>query len=72
MAGIGRSTRYIAKLKKIVKAEIPAGDPAHLELVKDIARVEPTCWRWKRPSCASWRRWRAASIRDRMLRIARP
>jgi alkylation response protein AidB-like acyl-CoA dehydrogenase len=40
MAGIGRSTRYIDKLKKIVKAEIPADDPAHLEFVKDIARVE--------------------------------
>jgi alkylation response protein AidB-like acyl-CoA dehydrogenase len=40
MAGIGRSTRYIDKLKKIVKAEIPADDPAHLEFVKEIARVE--------------------------------
>ena len=40
MAGIGRSTRYIEKLKKIVKAEIPADDPAHLEFVRDIARVE--------------------------------
>ena len=40
MAGIGRSTRYIDKLKKIVKAEIPADDPAHLEFIKDIARIE--------------------------------
>jgi alkylation response protein AidB-like acyl-CoA dehydrogenase len=40
MAGIGRSTRYIEKLKKIVRAEIPANDPEHLEFVKDIARVE--------------------------------
>src|SRR5262252_5881376 len=29
MAGIGRSTRYIERLKKIVKAEIPEDDPAH-------------------------------------------
>src|SRR6201996_3584782 len=40
MAGIGRSTRYIEKLKKIAKAEIPEDDPARLEFVKDIARVE--------------------------------
>src|SRR5216684_1673541 len=40
MAGIGRSTRYINRLKRIVKAEIPADDPAHLEFVRDIARVE--------------------------------
>jgi alkylation response protein AidB-like acyl-CoA dehydrogenase len=40
MAGIGRSTRYLDKLKKIVKAEIPADDPAHLEFIKEIARVE--------------------------------
>jgi len=40
MAGIGRSTRYIEKLKKVVKAEIPEDDPAHLEFVRDIARVE--------------------------------
>src|SRR6201987_1087046 len=40
MAGIGRSTRGIAKLKKIVNAEIPADDPAHLEFIRDIARVE--------------------------------
>jgi len=40
MAGIGRSTRYIDRLKKIVKAEIPADDPAHLEFVKEIVRVE--------------------------------
>ena len=40
MAGIGRSTRYIEKLKKIVRAEIPADDPAHVEFVKEIAHVE--------------------------------
>ncbi|MGY3604094.1 MULTISPECIES: acyl-CoA dehydrogenase family protein [unclassified Bradyrhizobium] len=40
MAGIGRSTRYIERLKKIVKAEIPEDDPAHLEFVRDIARIE--------------------------------
>ena len=40
MAGIGRSTRYINKLKQIVKAEIPVDDPAHVEFARDIARVE--------------------------------
>jgi alkylation response protein AidB-like acyl-CoA dehydrogenase len=40
MAGIGRSTRYIKRLKTIVKAEIPEDDPAHLEFIRDIARVE--------------------------------
>ena len=40
MAGIGRSTRYLNLLKTIVKAEIPEDDPAHLEFIRDIARVE--------------------------------
>jgi alkylation response protein AidB-like acyl-CoA dehydrogenase len=40
MAGIGRSMRYLEKLKTIVKAEIPEDDPAHLEFVRDIARIE--------------------------------
>jgi hypothetical protein len=40
MAGIGRSTRGLDKLKKIVKAEIAEDDPAHLEFVRDIARIE--------------------------------
>ncbi|MFX7808494.1 hypothetical protein ABTK09_19900, partial [Acinetobacter baumannii] len=40
MAGIGRSTRYLNKLKKIVKAEIAEDDPAFNEFTKDIARVE--------------------------------
>src|SRR5213078_221457 len=40
MAGIGRSTRYLNRLKKIVKAEIAEDDPALGEFVKDIARVE--------------------------------
>ncbi|MBR1220641.1 acyl-CoA dehydrogenase family protein [Bradyrhizobium sp. U87765 SZCCT0131] len=40
MAGIGRATRYIERLKKIVKAEIPEDDPAYLEFIRDIARVE--------------------------------
>jgi alkylation response protein AidB-like acyl-CoA dehydrogenase len=40
MAGIGRSTRYLNRLKEIVKAEIPEDDPARGEFVKDIARVE--------------------------------
>jgi alkylation response protein AidB-like acyl-CoA dehydrogenase len=40
MAGIGRSTRYLNRLKEIVKAEISEDDPARGEFVKDIARVE--------------------------------
>jgi hypothetical protein len=40
MAGIGRSTRGLARLKKIVKAEIPKDDPAYLEFIRDIARIE--------------------------------
>jgi alkylation response protein AidB-like acyl-CoA dehydrogenase len=40
MAGIGRSTRGLAKLKKIVKVEISPEDPAHLEFIRDIARIE--------------------------------
>jgi pimeloyl-CoA dehydrogenase large subunit len=40
MAGVGRSTRYLDRLKKIVRAEIPADDPAHLEFRRDIARIE--------------------------------
>jgi len=40
MAGIGRSTRTLNRLKNIVKAEIPADDPERDEFVKEIARVE--------------------------------
>jgi alkylation response protein AidB-like acyl-CoA dehydrogenase len=40
MAGIGRSTRYLNRLKQIVSAEIPEHDPARDEFAKDIARVE--------------------------------
>jgi alkylation response protein AidB-like acyl-CoA dehydrogenase len=40
MAGIGRSTRYLNRLKEIVSAEISEDDPARVEFVKDIARVE--------------------------------
>src|ERR1700674_3387678 len=40
MAGIGRSTRYLNRLKKIVKAEMAEDDPSLGEFVKDIARVE--------------------------------
>jgi alkylation response protein AidB-like acyl-CoA dehydrogenase len=40
MAGIGRSTRGLARLKNIVKAEIPKDDPAYLEFIRDIARIE--------------------------------
>ena len=40
MAGIGRSTRYLNRLKQIVKAEIAEDDPSFGEFIKDIARVE--------------------------------
>lgn len=40
MAGIGRSIRYLDRLKKIVKAEIAEDEPALGEFVKDIARIE--------------------------------
>jgi alkylation response protein AidB-like acyl-CoA dehydrogenase len=40
MAGIGRSTRYLNKLKQIVKAEIAEDDPVYNEFITDIARVE--------------------------------
>src|SRR3981189_1961714 len=40
MARIGRSTRYLNRLKKIVKNEIPEDDPSFGEFIKDIARVE--------------------------------
>jgi alkylation response protein AidB-like acyl-CoA dehydrogenase len=40
MAGIGRSMRYLNRLKRIVKVEIPDGDPAQIEFVRDIARIE--------------------------------
>jgi alkylation response protein AidB-like acyl-CoA dehydrogenase len=40
MAGICRSTRYLQRLKDIVKAEIPPDDPGFAEFVRDIARVE--------------------------------
>jgi len=40
MAGIGRSTRYLARLREIVDAEIDVDDPAYAEFQKQIARVE--------------------------------
>ena len=40
MAGIGRSTRYLNRLKQIVRTEIDEDDPSFGEFVKDIARVE--------------------------------
>ncbi len=40
MAGIGRSTRYLNRLKQIVKTEIAEDDPSFGEFIKDIARVE--------------------------------
>jgi alkylation response protein AidB-like acyl-CoA dehydrogenase len=40
MASIGRSTRYLNRLKNLVKAEIPEDDPQRDGFVKDIARVE--------------------------------
>ncbi|WP_371421037.1 acyl-CoA dehydrogenase family protein [Tardiphaga sp.] len=40
MAGIGRSTRYLRRLKDIVRAEIPEDDPSFAEFIREIARVE--------------------------------
>lgn len=40
MAGIGRSTRYLERLKSIVKSEIDEEDPAAAQFELDIARVE--------------------------------
>jgi alkylation response protein AidB-like acyl-CoA dehydrogenase len=40
MAGIGRSTRHLNRLKQIAKAEIAEDDPASGEFIKEIARVE--------------------------------
>jgi alkylation response protein AidB-like acyl-CoA dehydrogenase len=40
MAGIGRSMRYLKKLKQIVRAEVDESDPAHLDFVREIARIE--------------------------------
>src|SRR5258708_23921221 len=40
MASIGRSTRYLNRLKQIVKSEIFADDPAFSEFIREIARVE--------------------------------
>ena len=40
MAGIGRSTRYLQRLKEIVKGEISEDDLSFGEFVRDIARAE--------------------------------
>ena len=40
MAGVGRSTRMLDKLKRIVDAELPANDPSRPAFIQDIARVE--------------------------------
>jgi alkylation response protein AidB-like acyl-CoA dehydrogenase len=40
MAGIGRSTRYLGRLKQIVKTEVGEDDPAFGEFIREIARVE--------------------------------
>jgi alkylation response protein AidB-like acyl-CoA dehydrogenase len=40
MAGIGRSTRTLNRLREIVEAEIPAEDPTYFEFIKEIARIE--------------------------------
>lgn len=40
MAGIGRSTRYLQRLKDILKSEVREDDPSYGEFVRDIARVE--------------------------------
>src|SRR5260370_17713989 len=40
MAGIGRSTRYLERLKHIVRTEVGEDDPTFGEFIKDIARAE--------------------------------
>jgi alkylation response protein AidB-like acyl-CoA dehydrogenase len=40
MAGIGRSTRYLSRLREIVNAEIDTDNPDYAEFQKQIARVE--------------------------------
>jgi alkylation response protein AidB-like acyl-CoA dehydrogenase len=40
MAGIGHSTRTLNRLRKIVESEIPSDDPAYLEFIKEIARID--------------------------------
>src|SRR6185436_11233064 len=40
MAGIGRSTRYLERLKHIVRTEVGEDGPTFGEFVKEIARVE--------------------------------
>ena len=40
MAGIGRSTRYLRRLKDVVRNEVPEDDPGFGEMIRDIARVE--------------------------------
>ena len=40
MAGIGRSTRYLQRLKQIVKSEIAEDDPTYRDFIREIARVE--------------------------------
>jgi alkylation response protein AidB-like acyl-CoA dehydrogenase len=40
MAGIGRSTRYLNRLKQIVRTDMDESDPAYSEFLKEIARIE--------------------------------
>jgi len=40
MAGIGRSTRYINRLKEIINAEFSSDDPGRTEFVAELARLE--------------------------------
>ena len=40
MAGIGRSTRNLNKIKQIIKAEVREEDPAYPEFLREIARIE--------------------------------
>ena len=71
MAGIGRSTRYLERLKQIVKTEVGEDDPAFGEFIGRSRASSSTCSRWRRRNCVSLRRCRAASIRDRRHRCSR-
>jgi alkylation response protein AidB-like acyl-CoA dehydrogenase len=71
MAGIGRSMRYLGKLKKIVKTEIGEEDPAFSSSPETSPALNSMCLRSKRPNCAWSHRWRAESIRVQQPRYSK-
>jgi len=71
MASIGRSTRYLNRLKQIVKTEIPRTIRASANSSRTSHASNSTCSRSRRRNFASSPRCRAASIRDRQPRCSR-